>query len=180
MTTMRGLHCFTLRKFFPSLFCAALLVRGFWPLSAAAEWLPATRPLSSYLGVWQGFASGRPEYYRLDIRGQGSASLVMDEDSLGVTVYQIRDWHLRKGEFYATAHSLRNGLEMTNHLEVALRSVGGAPSFMVVDIECSTEGWKRQVTFYSQQLWSNAPRRALNALKAVPLRRRGALQKRAN
>lgn len=177
---MRLLNLVAPLRPFASPFCTALLLISFWAQESLAEWSPPTRPPSAFLGVWQGFANGRAEYFRLDIRRQGAASFVMDEDSLGVTAYQIQDWHLQDGRFYTTARSLRKGLETTNQLEVVLRSVGYSSSLMVVDLECST-GWKRQVTLYSQQFWSKAPRRALFAQKTLLLREgRSSSAKRAN
>ena len=124
---------------------------------ALSEFRPAPIEQKDLVGAWAGCTQGCTEFYRLDLKADGSGSLVILEPDLEHSLYSISGWKLQ-------SEQLRMALKPHAGAEtIEVKSLRLGIRYIEIQIQAPVVGWKRTVTLYNEKDWDERTRKSREA-----------------
>lgn len=125
------------------------------------ETRPAPLVQKDLVGAWAGCAQGCTEFYRLDLKSNGTGTFVVLSPRLEEDVYVISDWTIQADRLSAVLKPHREAEPIT------MKSLQLGRRYVQIEIQGLSVKWKRIVTLYNEKDWEERTRRSRDASSRV-------------
>ena len=156
LTRKRHRLVYTGARPFAKFLLAALVVTWLYEPNLLCDFYPRPLTAKDLVGAWVGCEYNCLEFYRLDLKANGSGSFVrLDFDST-VFIYRIENWRIQEGKLLMT---------LTPHAKaqpIRFESLMLDRRYVKIQIQ-GESGWDRTITLFNEKEWEKRKRIAERA-----------------